>query len=29
MWNLEKHLQDGEKVLFEGTPAWEGFFGIY
>ena len=25
-WNLKKHLQKGEKIIYEGTPKWIGYF---
>jgi len=29
MWEIEKHLQKGEKVIYEGTPNRMGYLGAY
>ena len=29
MWELDQHLQEGEKVEYEGTPEWLGYVWIF
>lgn len=29
MWNIEPHLQKSEKIIYEETPAWISYLGVF